>query len=245
MSKPLVSDELWAIIAPLVPPERPKPRGGHPRSISDRAALCGILFVLKSGIPWEMVPQEMGCGSGMTCWRRLRDWQRAGVWRRLHRALLQRLQDAGRIDWERASLDSASVQGDEAPGHEEPRHRGSAPSDGLDVVEQRVLRVRASPADVCRQSAAGDRASARGSCTPTRATTTHAVGARCGREAPSRASLVVVLSPASAWGGIAGWWSGRSPGSTASGVSRSAMSGAGRCTRHSSRLAARCCAGAR
>jgi transposase len=112
MSKPLVSDELWAIIAPLLPAERPKPKGGRPR-VADRAALSGILFVLKSGIPWEMLPQEMGCGSGMTCWRRLRDWQKEGVWHGLHRALLQRLQDAGRIDWKRASLDSASVP---APG---------------------------------------------------------------------------------------------------------------------------------
>jgi transposase len=112
MSKPLVSDELWAIIAPLLPAQRPKPKGGRPR-IPDRATLTGILFVLKSGIPWELLPQEMGCGSGMTCWRRLRDWQRAGVWTRLHRVLLQRLQDAGHIAWERASLDSASVP---APG---------------------------------------------------------------------------------------------------------------------------------
>src|SRR5260221_7446449 len=112
MSKLLVSDALWTFIAPLLPPERPKPKGGRPR-IADRAALTGILFVLKSGIPWELLPQETGCGSRMTCWRRLRDWQRAGVWQRLHQALLQRLQDAGQIDWERASLDSASVP---APG---------------------------------------------------------------------------------------------------------------------------------
>lgn len=79
-----MSDALWALIAPLLPPERPKPRGGRPR-IPDRAALMGILFVLKSGIPWEMLPQGMSCGSGMTCWRRLRDWQRAGVWQRLVR----------------------------------------------------------------------------------------------------------------------------------------------------------------
>jgi transposase len=120
MSKPLVSDDLRAIIAPLLPPEPPKPKGGRPRRRSDRAALTGILFVLESGLTWEMVPQEMGCGSGMTCWRRLRDWQKAGVWRRLHRALLQRLQDAGRIDWERASLDSASVP---APGGANRRAR--------------------------------------------------------------------------------------------------------------------------
>jgi transposase len=108
MSKPLVSDALCALIAPLLPPEQPTPKGGRPR-IPDRAAFTGILFVLKSGIQWEMLPQELGCGSGMTCWRRLRVWQRVGVWRGLHRLLLQRLQAAGQVDWERASLDSASV----------------------------------------------------------------------------------------------------------------------------------------
>ena len=108
MVKQLVSDELWEIIEPLLPEESPKPKGGRPR-IDDRAALTGIIFVLKSGIPWEMLPREMGCGSGVTCWRRLREWQEAGVWERLHRALLDRLGEADRIDWERASLDSASV----------------------------------------------------------------------------------------------------------------------------------------
>ena len=108
MSKELVTEELWEIIEPLLPPEAPKPRGGRPR-VSDRAALAGIIFVLKSGIPWEMLPKEMGCGSGSTCWRRLRDWQEAGVWEELHLALLDRLGEADRIEWERASLDSASV----------------------------------------------------------------------------------------------------------------------------------------
>jgi transposase len=107
MSKPLVSDELWAAVAPLLPRERPKPRGGRPRC-DDRAALGGILFVLRSGIPWEMLPQELGC-SGMTCWRRLRDWHAAGVWAGLHRVLLERLAEAGQLDWSRAALDSASV----------------------------------------------------------------------------------------------------------------------------------------
>ena len=108
MSKPLVPDDLWAIVEPLLPLEPPKPTGGRPR-VPDRAALTGIIFVLKSGIPWEMLPQEMGCGSGVTCWRRLRDWQDAGVWDRLHQTLLDQLGEAGRIDWSRASLDSASV----------------------------------------------------------------------------------------------------------------------------------------
>ena len=108
MAKELVTDEMWEILEPLLPPEPPKPRGGRPR-VPDRAALTGIVFVLKTGIPWEMLPKEMGCGSGSTCWRRLRDWQEAGVWRRLHRVLLDRLGEADEIDWSRASLDSASV----------------------------------------------------------------------------------------------------------------------------------------
>jgi transposase len=109
MPKPLVTDELWEMIAPLLPPEPPKPKGGRPR-LSDRAALTGILFVLRSGLPWEMLPQEMGCGSGMTCWRRLHAWQAAGVWEKLHRLLLDRLREAGQLDWSRAVVDSASVR---------------------------------------------------------------------------------------------------------------------------------------
>ena len=78
MGKGLVSDELWETIEPLLPIEPPSPRGAGPR-LEDRAALTGIVFVLKSGIPWQMLPREMGCGSGSTCWRRLLDWQQAGV----------------------------------------------------------------------------------------------------------------------------------------------------------------------
>lgn len=108
MARPLVSDELWSVVAPLLPPSRPKPKGGRP-PVPDRAALSGILFVLRTGLPWEMLPQEMGCGAGMTCWRRLRDWQQAGLWQRIHHELLNRLAEADRIDWSRAALDSAAV----------------------------------------------------------------------------------------------------------------------------------------
>ncbi len=90
------------------PPEPDKTGGGRPR-IDNRAALTGIIFVLKSGIPWEMLPQEMGCGSGMTCWRRLAEWHEAGVWEELHRILLDRMGEADQIDFSRASVDSASV----------------------------------------------------------------------------------------------------------------------------------------
>jgi len=117
MKKLLVPDELWALVAPLLPPAPPKPKGGRPR-VPDRACLTGIIFVLKTGIPWEYLPQEMGCGSGVTCWRRLRDWQAAGVWDRLHQTLLDRLGEADRIDWARASLDSASI----------PAKKGAMPS---------------------------------------------------------------------------------------------------------------------
>ena len=109
MAAKLVSDELWSVIEPLIPKHLPHPRGGRP-PVSDRMALTGILFVLKSGIPSEILPDEMGCGSGMTCWRRLRDWQSAGVWEKLHKTLLDQLRKAGWIDWSRATVDSSTVR---------------------------------------------------------------------------------------------------------------------------------------
>jgi transposase len=129
MAKELVTDEMWETIEPLLPPEPPKPQGGRPR-IDNRAALTGIIFVLKSGIPWEMLPQEMGCGSGMSCWRRLKEWQEAGVWVELHRALLERLGEAEQIDWERASLDSASI----------PAKRGGQKPDRIRQIREKQAR---------------------------------------------------------------------------------------------------------
>jgi len=109
MASPFVSDELWSVIEPLIPKHKPRPLGGRP-PVNDRMVLTGILFVLKSGIPWEMLPQEMGCGSGMTCWRRLRDWQSAGFWEKLHQAMLSELRKADQIDWSRAAIDSGTVR---------------------------------------------------------------------------------------------------------------------------------------
>jgi transposase len=108
MTEALVSDALWALVAPLLPERPPRPKGGRP-PLDDRKALEGIAFVLHTGIPWARLPKQMGRGSGMTCWRRLRDWQAAGVWATLHRVLLDRLGAANAIDWGRCSLDSASV----------------------------------------------------------------------------------------------------------------------------------------
>ena len=136
MAKELVTDELWEVIEPLLPVEPPKPKDGRLR-IDDRAALTGIIFVLKSGIPWEMLPQEMGCGSGMSCWRRLKEWQEAGVWARLHQKLLDRLGEADQIEWERASLNAASVT---APGSQKtgpnPTDKGKQGSKRHVVVDR-------------------------------------------------------------------------------------------------------------
>ena len=97
MSQALIDDDLWTRIEPLLPKRRPRNRQHAGRKpIPDRAVLTGILFVLRSGIPWKMLPKEMGCGSGSTCWRRLVRWQRAGVWKRLHRVLLTELRRRGR-----------------------------------------------------------------------------------------------------------------------------------------------------
>jgi len=109
MARPLISDEFWALVEPLLPKRPPRPKGGRP-PLDDRKTLTGIAFVLKTGIPWEDLPQEMGCGSGMTCWRRLRDWQQARVWHRIHRLLLDELRKADRIDLSRAVVDSSSVR---------------------------------------------------------------------------------------------------------------------------------------
>jgi transposase len=111
MAKPILDDALWELIEPLLPPPR-KRRKRHPgrKPIDNRKALCAILFVLRTGLPWEYLPQELGWGSGMTAWRRLRDWQRRGVWAKIHATLLAHLHQADAIDWSRAVIDSASVR---------------------------------------------------------------------------------------------------------------------------------------
>src|SRR5690348_538597 len=109
MSRELVPDELWARVEPLLPVPQSRTKRGRPRS-SERNCLRGIVFVLKTGIAWHDLPAEVfGC-SGVTCWRRLRAWQRAGVFRRLQQVLLDELGLRGQIDWSRAAFDSSSVR---------------------------------------------------------------------------------------------------------------------------------------
>ena len=131
MAQPLVTDDLWSIIEPHIPVKPRRTRNPGRRPVPDRACLAGILFVLRSGIPWEMLPQEMGCGSGMTCWRRLRDWKRAGVWQTIHQILLNKLRAADAIDFKRALADSGTVRafgGAKAPAQAPSIAENPAPS---------------------------------------------------------------------------------------------------------------------
>ncbi len=125
MAKKRVSESLWNAIAPLLPESKPSPNGGR-APVPDRACLEGIIFVLKSGMPWQMLPTRLGDGSGSTGWRRFRAWTRLGIWPELHRRLVRGLGRRGRINLERAVIDSASVRalkGGRTPGRT-PRSAG-------------------------------------------------------------------------------------------------------------------------
>ena len=106
----VVSEELWELVEPLLPKRQRRARYPGRRRLPNREALSGILFVLHTGIPWMHLPQELGYGSGYTCWRRLEEWQRAGVWEQLHALLLARLRAAGEIEWSRAVVDGSHIQ---------------------------------------------------------------------------------------------------------------------------------------
>lgn len=127
----IVRDSLWERLEPLLP--KVERRTHHPgrRRLDDRRVLCGILFVLHTGIAWEFLPQELGFGSGMTCWRRLRDWHEAGVWDRLHQVLLAELHAAGKLDWSRAVIDSSHIRalkGGPKPDRARSTAHGRAPN---------------------------------------------------------------------------------------------------------------------
>jgi transposase len=110
MARPILDDDLWNLIEPLLPVKKRRFRFPGRKPVGNRQALTGILFVLRTGMGWEYLPQEMGCGCGMTCWRRLRDWQKAGVWDHIHRVLLAQLNKNDQIDWSRALVDSSSIR---------------------------------------------------------------------------------------------------------------------------------------
>ncbi|WP_328389937.1 transposase [Streptomyces sp. NBC_00400] len=107
----IVDDALWALIEPLLPPWPERSPG--PRPVADRLCLQGILYVLHHDIAWQLLPLELGFGSGQTCWRRLERWQQAGILDQLHRILLAELHAAGQLDWSRASVDSPHIRAKE------------------------------------------------------------------------------------------------------------------------------------
>jgi transposase len=139
----LVPDELWALVEPLLPaPPRP-PYGGRHRTISDRACLAAIVYMARTSTPWRLLPtRELGCGSPATCWRRLTEWAKAGVFDALHLRVLDRLGEQGQVDWEWASVDSTSVRAKRGG----PRRRKSRRSWQARVqAAARLRRWRAAP----------------------------------------------------------------------------------------------------
>jgi transposase len=243
----LVPEQLWQAIRPLLP--TPPPRyDGSPR-IDDRAALAGIIYQLRTGVPWRLLPShQLGCGSPVTCWRRLRDWQRAGVWQRLHHRLLDQLAGNGQLDWSRASLDSLSVRraGGELTGPN-PTDRGKPGSKyhllvdrggiplavGLSaanthdsvLLEAMVDAVPASRARAGRPGRPRKRP-AKLHLDKGRATTTRAAGGHCIDVGSHPGSPDVASSPANGLAATGIWWSGPWPGWSATGACRSATSGA-------------------
>ncbi len=116
-----VSDELWAVIEPLLPKHERRFRHPGRKRIDDRRTLQGVLFVLYTGIQWEYLPQEWGFGSGSTCWRRPAEWQQAGVWADLQRVLPDRLRAADRLDFSRATIDASHVPVPAKRGRSSPK----------------------------------------------------------------------------------------------------------------------------
>ena len=142
MAKPILDEALWAVLELVLPPDPPRPRGGQPR-VAARQVVTGILFGRRRGIPWELLPKELGGGSGMTCWRRLREWPAQGVWQRIPHELLNWLGQRGVLDWSRARLHSGSVpakRGGPATGPN-PTDRGKAGTKRPVVVDRQGLPV--------------------------------------------------------------------------------------------------------
>ena len=253
MAATLLPDPLWDLVEPFLPIAPRRPQGGRPR-LWDRACLTGIVFVLRSGIPWQMLPQELGCGSGMTCWRRLRDWQQAGVWDLIHFALLDWLARDHQIDWSRAVVDSCSILsvygGDQAgPNPTDRAKRGSKRHlicDGRGVP----LAIRLSGANRMTRKRpwrwwmrfphctanVGDRGRGQAVSSGTAATTLLPFGAVSGLVTPCPSWRCAAPSMGVVWAGGAGSWSAPLPGSVSFAVCASATTSGPTSTKHFCRL---------
>jgi transposase len=140
----IVPDGLWERIEPLLPVKTRSYRYPGRKPLPDRKVLCGILFVLHSGIQWEFLPQELGFGSGMTCWRRLEAWHAAGVWQRLHEVLLAELRGADQLDWSKAVVDSSHLRAMKG-GPKRVRVRSTAPRPARNTTSSPTARASHSP----------------------------------------------------------------------------------------------------
>ena len=129
----IVTDGLWERVEPLLPKVERRCRYPGRKRVPDRQVLCGILFVLYTAIPWEFLPQELGFGSGMTCWRRLAQWHEAGVWQRLHEVLLAELNTAGKLDWSKAVVDGSHLRAMKG-GPKPVRVRSTAPRPARNTI---------------------------------------------------------------------------------------------------------------
>ena len=261
MAAVLLPDALWGLIEPLLPVPPRRPSGGRPRA-PDRACLTGILFVLRSRIPLADVA-KLGCGSGMTCWRRLRDWQQEGIWDLMHFALLSWLARVGDIDWSRAIVDSCSVRpvcggAQTGPNPTDRAKRGSkrhliCDGQGVplavhltganrnDSQEALASWMRFRP---CKPNAA-DPGAGRSECSATSAMTRRPSGTACGRVTFCRCRRCAARRTAAAWGGGAGSSSGRLRGSISLAGFASATTNEPTSTRRFLRSAVRGFAGSR
>ena len=109
LARELVPDELWLIVEPLIPRQRLRPQGGGTRQVEARAVFTAVVYVLTTGCAWRHLPPSFGV-SRATAHRRFTAWTKAGLWRRLHRAVLDELGAGGHLDWSRAIADAASVR---------------------------------------------------------------------------------------------------------------------------------------
>jgi transposase len=109
LSKRLVPDELWELVAPLLPSFAARPQGGGAAPRDERAVFTAVVYVLTSGCAWRHLPPTFGTSSA-TAHRRFTVWTEVGLWRRLHRAVLDELGVRGEVDWTSGIVDAASVR---------------------------------------------------------------------------------------------------------------------------------------